>query len=125
MSLPQDKRLFLKNLAYGLDAFSEHATRIGKNPEGPVEAFIKKNILNPENDGSYTFSKGKFMMSLAILDFDTLSEMLIHLDTLGVTLGGLYKNTLLNTLVLSKKERDFCKLIIDEDLSLFKDLILY
>jgi len=125
MSLSHDKKMFIKNLTYGLDAFSEQANQIGQNPQGTVEHFIKKNILNVEYDGSYTFSKGKFMMSLAMLDFDTLADMLLHLDTVGVTLEDVYFNAHINIMTLPKNEREFCKLINDKELLLFRDFILY
>lgn len=117
--------MFLKNITYGLDAFSDQANQIGQNPQGTIEQFIKKNILNVEHDGSYTFSKGKFMMSLAILDFDTLADILIHLDTVGVTIEGVYFNARLNILSLPNIEREYCRLINDKELTLFRDFILY
>tara|TARA_B110000305_G_scaffold135907_1_gene151670 strand:- start:493 stop:870 length:378 start_codon:yes stop_codon:yes gene_type:complete len=125
MSLPHYKKMFLKNITYGLDAFSEQANKIGQNPQGTIEQFIKKNVLNVEHDGSYTFSKGKFMMSLAILDFDTLADMLIHLDTVGVTIEDVYFNARINILTLPKIEREYCRLINDKELTLFRDFILY
>jgi|SRR6056300_431069 hypothetical protein len=120
MSLPQHKKMFLKQLAYGFDAFSEQANRIGREPQGEVECFIKKHLLNHEYDQTYSFSKGKFMMSLAILDFEKLVDILIRLDVIGITIRELYIHTTLTTV-----EREFCKLIEDGEIETFRDFILY
>lgn len=125
MSLPQHKKMFLKQIAYGFDAFSEQANKIGQDPQNEVERFIKKHLLNHEPDKTYSFSKGKFMMGLAILDFEKLVDILIRLDVIGITIHGLYIHTTLNALTLSTIEREFCKLIIDKEIVTFRDFILY
>jgi hypothetical protein len=117
--------MFLKQIAYGFDAFSEQANKIGQDPQNEVERFIKKHLLNYEPDKTYSFSKGKFMMGLAILDFEKLVDILIRLDVIGITIHGLYIHTTLNALTLSTIERDFCKLITDKEIVTFRDFILY
>jgi len=125
MSLHHHKKLFLKQIAYGFDAFSEQANKIGRDPQGEVECFIKKHLLNHEYDQTYSFSKGKFMMSLAMLDFESLVNILTHLDVVGITIRDLYIHTTLNPLTLTTTEREFCKLVDDREIETFRDFILY
>jgi len=125
MSLPQHKKMFLKQIAYGFDAFSEQANKIGQDPENEVERFIKKHLLNHDPDKTYSFSKGKFMMGLAILDFESLVDILTRLDVIGITIRGLYIHTTLNPLTLNTIEREFCKLIAHKEIETFRDFILY
>tara|TARA_B100000767_G_C19641685_1_gene482855 strand:- start:567 stop:944 length:378 start_codon:yes stop_codon:yes gene_type:complete len=125
MSLPQHKKLFLKQLAYGFDAFSEQANKIGHDPQNDVEHFIKKHLLNYDHEQKYTFSKGKFMMGLAILDFEKLGNILIHLDIIGITIEKLYIHTTLNPLTLTTIDKEFCSFINDKEITTFRDFISY
>jgi len=65
------------------------------------------------------------MMGLAILDFEKLGNILIHLDIIGITIEKLYIHTTLNPLTLSTVDKEFCSFINDKEITTFRDFISY
>mgnify|MGYP001058050192 FL=1 len=128
MSLSQIKKGFVKKLISGvhdLMDFSQLANRIGISPRNDTEHFIKKHFLVQNDDGSFKINKVKFRMGLSSLDFDDLVIILLHLDSLGITLKKVYEQSEVDVLCLNAEEMNYIHLINDGDIDTFKDFILY
>ena len=128
MSLSQIKKGFVKKLISGLHDLmdiSQLANRIGISPRNDTEHFIKKHFLVQNDDGSFNVNKVKFRMGLSSLDFDDLVIILLHLDSLEITIKKVYEQSEVDVLCLNAEEMNYIHLINDGDIDTFKDLILY
>ena len=128
MSLSQIKKGFVKKLISGLHDLmdiSQLANRIGISPRNDTEHFIKKHFLVQNDDGSFNVNKVKFRMGLSSLDFDDLVIILLHLDSLGITIKKVYEQSEVDVLCLNAEEMNYIHLINDGDIDTFKDFILY
>ncbi|MBE28946.1 hypothetical protein CL646_02595 [bacterium] len=128
MSLSQIKKEFVKKLISGLHDLmniSELANRIGISPRNDTEHFIKKHFLVQNDDGSFMVNKVNFRMGLTSLDFDDLVIILLHLDSIGITLKKVYDQSVVDVLCLNGEEMNYIHLINDNDIVTFKDFILY
>jgi len=128
MSLSQIKKGFVKKLISGLHDLmdiSQLANRIGISPRNDTEHFIKKHFLVQNDDGSFNVNKVKFRMGLSSLDFDDLVIILLHLDSLGITIKKVYEQSEVDVLCLNGEEMNYIHLINDGDIDTFKDFILY
>jgi hypothetical protein len=70
-------------------------------------------------------NKVKFRMGLTSLDFDDLVIILLHLDSVGITLKKVYDQSVVDVLCLNGEEMNYIHLINDNDIVTFKDFILY
>lgn len=128
MSLSQIKKGFVKKLISGLHDLmdiSQLANRIGISPRNDTEHFIKKHFLVQNDDGSFNVNKVKFRMGLSSLDFDDLVIILLHLDSLEITIKKVYEHSEVDVLCLNAEEMNYIHLINDGDIDTFKDFILY
>ena len=128
MSLSQIKKGFVKKLISGLHDLmdiSQLANRIGISPRNDTEHFIKKHFLVQNDDGSFNVNKVKFRMGLSSLDFDDLVIILLHLDSLEITIKKVYEQPEVDVLCLNAEEMNYIHLINDGDIDTFKDFILY
>jgi|SRR6056300_565541 hypothetical protein len=128
MSLSQIKKGFVKKLISGLHDLmdiSQLANRIGISPRNDTEHFIKKHFLVQNDDGSFNVNKVKFRMGLSSLDFDDLVIILLHLDSLEITIKKVYEQSEVDVLCLNAEEMNYIHLINDGDIDTFKDFILY
>ena len=120
-----DKCIFLKKLAHGVRDLMEYSQRvntIGSDPQNNIEKFIKKHLLNKNQDGTYDFSVGKFRIAIDMTD---LSVVLLYLDYLSITIDRAYTMASPNPLFFSKEDREFVKLINDGDITTFQDFLSY
>ncbi len=123
-----DKCIFLKKLAHGVRDLMEYSQRvntIGSDPQNNIEKFIKKHLLNKNQDGTYDFSVGKFRIAIDMLETETLSTILVYLDHVSITIDRAYTMASPNPLFFSKEDREFAKLINDGEITTFKDFLSY
>jgi len=123
-----DKCIFLKKLAHGVRDLMEYSQRvntIGSDPQNNIEKFIKKHLLNKNQDGTYDFSVGKFRIAIDMLETETLSTILVYLDHVSITIDRAYTMASPNPLFFSKEDREFVKLINDGEITTFKDFLSY
>lgn len=118
-----EKRAFVKKVAHGVRDLMEYlkcGDQIATEPQDDVEKFIKKHMFS-QNE----FSVGKFRMALDMLDLNTISAVLIHLDNLGITIDRAFTLSSPNPLLFTKDDQDFVKLINDGDIKTFYHFLSY
>ena len=122
-----DKRAFAKKIAHGVRDLMEYLkcdTRIGRNPQTELEKFIKRQLLIKTKE-SYEFSVGKFRIGLDMLPSEQISELLIYLDQIGVTIDRAFTMASPNPLLFSESDQKFVKLINDGDIKTFYHFLVY
>jgi hypothetical protein len=118
-----EKRAFVKKVAHGIRDLMEYlkcGDQIAAEPQGDVEKFIKKHMFS-QNE----FSVGKFRMALDMLDLNTISAVLIHLDNLGITIDRAFTLSSPNPLLYTNYDQEFVKLINDGDIKTFYHFLSY
>ena len=122
-----EKRGFVKKIAHGVRDLMEYLKRdkqIGLNPRTDLEKFIKRQILIKTKE-SYEFSVGKFRIGLDVLPEQQVTELLIFLDEIGVTIDRAFTMASPNPLLFSKSDQKFVKLINDGDIKTFYHFLIY
>ncbi len=122
-----EKRGFVKKIAHGVRDLMEYLKRdkqIGLNPQTDLEKFIKRQILIKTKE-SYEFSVGKFRIGLDVLPEQQVTELLIFLDKIGVTIDRAFTMASPNPLLFSKSDQKFVKLINDGDIKTFYHFLIY
>jgi hypothetical protein len=122
-----EKRGFVKKIAHGVRDLMEYLKRdkqIGLNPQSDLEKFIKRQILIKTKE-SYEFSVGKFRIGLDVLPEQQVTELLIFLDEIGVTIDRAFTMASPNPLLFSKSDQKFVKLINDGDIKTFYHFLIY
>ena len=122
-----EKRGFVKKIAHGVRDLMEYLKRdkqIGLNPQSDLEKFIKRQILIKTKE-SYEFSVGKFRIGLDVLPEQQVTELLIFLDEIGVTIDRAFTMASPNPLLFSKSDQNFVKLINDGDIKTFYHFLIY
>jgi hypothetical protein len=122
-----EKRGFVKKIAHGVRDLMEYLKRdkqIGLNPQTDLEKFIKRQILIKTKE-SYEFSVGKFRIGLDVLPEQQVTELLIFLDEIGVTIDRAFTMASPNPLLFSKSDQKFVKLINDGDIKTFYHFLIY
>jgi hypothetical protein len=123
-----EKRAFVKLIAHGVRDLMEYLkcdVRIGHNPHTDLEKFIKRQLLIKTKDDGYDFSVGKFRISLDVLPQEQITNLLIYLDEVGVTIDRAFTMASPNPLMFSKTDQEFVKLINDGDIKTFYDFLVY
>jgi|DEB0MinimDraft_4_1074332.scaffolds.fasta_scaffold02221_7 hypothetical protein len=127
VSMTPEKREFVKKIAHGVRDLMEYLKRdkqIGFNSQTDLEKFIKRQMLIKTKE-SYEFSVGKFRIGLDMLPSEQISELLIYLDQIGVTIDRAFTMASPNPLLFSKSDRKFVKLINDGDIKTFYHFLIY
>ena len=122
-----EKRGFVKKIAHGVRDLMEYLKRdkqIGLNPQTDLEKFIKRQILIKTKE-SYEFSVGKFRIGLDVLPEQQVTELLIFLDEIGVTIDRAFTMASPNPLLFSESDQKFVKLINDGDIKTFYHFLIY
>ena len=122
-----EKRGFVKKIAHGVRDLMEYLKRdkqIGLNPQTDMEKFIKRQILIKTKE-SYEFSVGKFRICLDVLPEQQVTELLIFLDEIGVTIDRSFTMASPNQLLFSESDQKFVKLINDGDIKTFYHFLIY
>lgn len=122
-----EKRGFVKKIAHGVRDLMEYLKRdkqIGLNPRTDLEKFIKRQILIKTKE-SYEFSVGKFRIGLDVLPEQQVTELLIFLDEIGVTIDRAFTMASPNPLLFSESDQKFVKLINDGDIKTFYHFLIY
>jgi hypothetical protein len=122
-----EKRGFVKKIAHGVRDLMEYLKRdkqIGLNPLTDLEKFIKRQLLIKTKE-SYEFSVGKFRIGLDVLPVQQITELLIYLDEIGVTIDRAFTMASPNPLLFSKSDQKFVKLINDGDIKTFYHFLIY
>jgi hypothetical protein len=122
-----EKRGFVKKIAHGVRDLMEYLKRdkqIGLNPQSDLEKFIKRQLLIKTKE-SYEFSVGKFRIGLDVLPEQQVTELLIFLDEIGVTIDRAFTMASPNPLLFSKSDQKFVKLINDGDIKTFYHFLIY
>lgn len=123
-----EKRAFVKLVAHGVRDLMEYLKcdiKIGINPQTDLEKFIKRQLLIKTKDNGYDFSVGKFRISLDVLPQEQITNLLIYLDEVGVTIDRAFTMASPNPLMFSKTDQEFVKLINDGDIKTFYDFLVY
>jgi len=123
MSLPQCKRDFIRKLVTGVSNVMDFDKLLHSIDK--TDIFIKKHFLIQTDNGEYTVNKVRVRMAVASLDFDLLYKLLVHLDSLGLTLQKVFMEAQLNPLYFGQEDMLYARLIASDDLVKFSDLILY
>ena len=122
-----EKRGFVKKIAHGVRDLMEYLKRdkqIGLNPQSDLEKFINRQMLIKTKE-SYEFSVGKFRIGLDVLPEQQVTELLIFLDEIGVTIDRAFTMASPNPLLFSKSDQNFVKLINDGDIKTFYHFLIY
>jgi len=122
-----EKRGFVKKIAHGVRDLMEYLKRdkqIGLNPLTDLEKFIKRQLLIKTKE-SFEFSVGKFRIGLDVLPVHQVTELLIYLDEIGVTIDRAFTMASPNPLLFSESDQKFVKLINDGDIKTFYHFLVY
>ncbi len=123
-----EKRSFVKLVAHGVRDLMEYLkcdVKIGVNPQTDLEKFIKRQLLIKTKDSGYDFSVGKFRISLDVLPYEQVVNLLIYLDEIGITIDRAFTMASPNPLLFSKSDQKFVKLINDGDIKTFYHFLVY
>jgi hypothetical protein len=122
-----EKRGFVKKIAHGVRDLMEYLKRdiqIGLNPQTDLEKFIKRQLLIKTKD-RYEFSVGKFRIGLDALPSQQITELLIYLDHIGITIDRAFTMASPNPLLFNESDQKFVKMINDGDIKTFYHFLIY
>ena len=124
------KRNFLRKISGGIHtlmASSYLSDEIGIQPFGIVEEFISRRLLvydtNAVGAPRHWFSDYKFDLELDTMSDNELTEFLLYLDNVDITIKRVFSEAYLSYDDMNDDEYDYAKLIENNYITTFKQFL--
>ena len=124
------KKNFLRKISGGIHtlmASSYLSDEIGLQPFGIVEEFISRRLLVYDTNvvvvPRHWFSDYKFDLELDTMSDNELSEFLLYLDNVDITIKRVFSEAYLSCDDMNDDEYDYAKLIENNYVNSFKDFL--